>query len=251
LPMKIKISFFWILNVFTARYCIGFLSNSESIKNSNCKALFIPREKVKVIYRGRRPNVFSFSSERFKQQKIKFLCIGRLLYRKGHEELIRAFYKFQKQIPNSKLAIAGEGPFRARLEQLIKQLDLGDKVVLLGNVRDTSSHMKAYDIFVFPSHYEGFSGTIVEAMFSGIPILASDIDMNKEAIIHNETGRLFKVKDVDAIVNEMTWACEHIDQITLMSAKARKVAEKRFDIDTIVRQHENYYRDVLAKCATV
>jgi hypothetical protein len=60
--MKAKVGFFWVINMLTARLCKGFLSNAESIKKSNCRALFIPASKVEVIYRGRRTDVFKFSA---------------------------------------------------------------------------------------------------------------------------------------------------------------------------------------------
>jgi glycosyltransferase involved in cell wall biosynthesis len=245
LSMKLKVGFFWFFNMITARACAGFLSNSESIKTSNCKALFIPREKVHVIYRGRRTDVFSYT-ERTPSGPLKFLAVGRLLYRKGFEELLHAFQLYENKYPGATLTIAGEGPHRKTLEQLVALLSLQRAVKLPGNIKDIAAEMRGHDVFVFPSHYEGFSGTLVEAMLSGIPVLASDISMNKEAVTHGKTGRLFQVKDVQSMLESMVWITHHPETALEYARKAREVAAARFDIDLVAQQHEQYYQNMLA-----
>ncbi|RAW01295.1 glycosyltransferase [Pseudochryseolinea flava] len=244
--MKIKIGFFWVLNMLTAKLCVGFLSNSTSIKDSNCKALFVPKNKVAVIYRGRRTDIFEYIP-RAHTTPTTFLAVGRLLYRKGFEELIAAFHGFQANHPDVKLTIAGEGPHRKRLAQLISHYKLEKSVTLPGNMKDIHKVMASHDAFVFPSHYEGFSGTLVEAMLSGIPLLASDISMNKEAVVHQSTGWLFKTKDETAIRNSLEWMMSNYATSKAYAEKARAVAEKRFDIDLIAEQHDNYYQEIVNK----
>jgi glycosyltransferase involved in cell wall biosynthesis len=245
--MRLKIGFVWMLNMATARLCRGFLSNAESIKRSNCKALRVPASKVEVIYRGRRPDIFEFSDKRFTQQPTKFLVVSRLLARKGYHELIIAFDAFHKLFPQSTLTIAGEGPYRAVIERMIAHYQIQDAVEMLGVANDIPGLMKTHDCLLFPSHYEGFSGTLIEAMLSGLPIIASDIEMNKEAVTHNETARLFEVKNSVSLFDNMVWAMQNRETVIRMAHRARKVAEERFDIDAIARQHESYYQRITAE----
>jgi glycosyltransferase involved in cell wall biosynthesis len=246
LLMKFKVGVFWFFNLVTARLCRGFLSNAESIKRSNCKALHVPESKVRVIYRGRRPDLYKFSSDRFNGHEFKFLAVARLLARKGYHELIVAFHDFRKVYPMATLTIAGDGPYRSTIEELICDYKLQNNIHLLGGVNNVPELMKTHDCLVFPSHYEGFSGTLVEAMLSGLPIIASDIDMNKEAVVHGETARLFKVMDSSSLLENMIWMKKNKEEAIQMIKRARQTAEARFAIDTIVSQHEDFYNAVIA-----
>jgi glycosyltransferase involved in cell wall biosynthesis len=239
--MKVKVGFFWFINMLTARLCKGFLSNAESIKKSNCRALFIPASKVEVIYRGRRTDVFRFSADRFNTDRLRFLAVGRLLARKGYNELIHAFHQFHQTYPTATLSIAGDGPYRAHMSSLIAKFGLQDAVHMLGGVNNVPDLMATHDCLVFPSHYEGFSGTLIEAMLAGLPIIASDIEMNKEAVSHNETARLFRVMDSNDLLENMIWVRQHPREALDLAIRARKIAERRFDIEAIARQHESYY----------
>lgn len=241
--MKLKIGFFWVVNRWTANYCHRFLANSESIKSSNVKKMLLRSSDVDVIYRGRKISVFKFNSEgRFAQKEIHFLNVGRLLKRKGQYELIEAFAKFNKQYPESKLTIAGEGSFRPHLEALIDNLQMKEKVKLLGNVKCIPTLLKECDVFVFPSYYEGFSGALVEAMLAGAPILASDIPMNREAVKHLTTAFLFNVKNVESLEQALIFAATNKEIMKNMAKEARILAEERYDIDKIVQQHAELYK---------
>lgn len=244
---KLKIGFFWILNFVTARFCIGFLANSNSIKNSNSKALFIKLQKIHVIPRGRDLNYFVPNSKGTNREEFVFVTVGRLLERKGHVELIEAFARIEKSFPNARLYIAGEGPFRMTLENKIAAYSLDGKVTLLGNVRDVNGLLQQADIFVFPSWYEGFSGALVEAMLAGVPIIASNIEMNKEAVRHRETAYLFEVRDVKAIENAMDFAISENAKMREFAVAAGIEAKKRFDIEKIAEEHAKFYNSITSK----
>ncbi len=249
---KLKVGLFWLLNTWTARYCQAFLSNAESIRVSNARSMMIPLEKIKVIYRGRELSKYSYHIEgRLESQKLRFLNVGRLIERKGQLEMIKGFALFTKTYPEAELTIAGEGPFRPVLEQTIRELGLDGKVFLLGNVKNVPELLHTHDLFVFPSHSEGFSGALVEAMLTGIPILASDILMNKEAVTHLETGYLFPVTKEKEIASGMAWVNANRPEAIRMAKEARIRAEKEFDIYNIAAQHEQFYRELAGKQKSV
>jgi glycosyltransferase involved in cell wall biosynthesis len=97
--------------------------------------------------------------------------------------------------------------------------------------------------FLFPSWYEGFSGALVEAMMAGMPIIASDIPMNLEAVTDKESALIFPAKKINSLTGCMLWAIENPDRMVVLGNKARKVAIERFDIDLI----SNQYFQVLQK----
>ncbi len=198
-----------------------------------------------------------------------FISYGRLLERKGFQEAILAFSEVVKQYPDCTLKIYGDGFFRKNLEDLVASLGLEKHVTLPGKfggeVKMTedgrpktevvgtsnplipnpqslnfSSHnlLLKSDCFLFPSWYEGFSGSLVEAMMAGIPIIASDIPMNLEAVTADKNALIFPVKDVDALTQNMLYAIENPDRMSELGKAARLEAIERFDIEKIAREYE-------------
>lgn len=238
---KIGVALFRLLNKTTARFCKGFIANSEAIKKSNAVRLGLPPEKIEVIHRGRDSRQFSFRSHSILPEKpVRFLNIGRLVLVKGQRDLILAFQAFLQSCPGAMLHIAGDGPERASLAALIKELQLTEQVTLLGNRNDVATLIREYDCFVFPSRSEGFSGALVEAMLSGLPVLASNIPANKEMIRHLETGYLFETGSVAGLTGALAWFTGNRQMAGEMAAKAHEQALHHFELDAIARKWENY-----------
>lgn len=242
---KTKKQVFKWLDQWTAPLATHFLANARSIKESNARALGISPENISVIYRGRNLTLYKDLSLSKSQQEITFINVGRLIPRKGQEEMIRAFARFCRKYPSSQLKIAGEGNYRPHLEQVIRDAELKEKVHLLGNIKAIPNLLEQSSCFVFPSHYEGFSGALIEAMMAGLPILASDIPMNREAVHPDETGRLFPVKNEQGIFEAMCWFAENQEEGYRMGARARSEALERFDIKKIAAQHEQLYLRII------
>ena len=117
----------------------------------------------------------------------KVICnVGRLSYPKGQNHLIRAFSLINKQIPESVLIIAGEGECQEYLEELIKELDLQDSILLLGHTENVYKYINASDIFAFPSLFEGFPNALAEAICVGTPCVVSDFKTGSREIIAPE-----------------------------------------------------------------
>ena len=133
--------------------------------------------------------------------------------------------------------------FRKKVESTIIQLQLQDTVSLHGKVPNGWKRLYEADCFVFPSWYEGFSGALVEAMAVGIPIIASDIPMNMEAINSN-TALIYPVKDTNQLVDQMIRVIEQYPQMTEMGKRAREEAAARFDIREIAAQYESFLKEV-------
>lgn len=121
-----------------------------------------------------------------------------------------------------------------------------DLLVSNGKEHPTSDigHPTSFHCFLFPSWYEGFSGALVEAMMAGIPIIASDIPMNLEAVTDSKTALIFKVGDSQDLFEKMTFALEHPEQMAAMGQEARREAEERFDIEKIAREYERVVRSL-------
>jgi glycosyltransferase involved in cell wall biosynthesis len=243
---KLAVSFFKWANKTTARFCKGFVANSEVVKQSNARALGIDLNKVEVINRGRDSKVFRFQvPQTLPGKPLRFLNVGRLVPVKGQRDLILAFNEFLPACPHAVLHIAGDGPAREPLSALINELGLQNNVVLLGSRNDIPRLINEYDCFVFPSHSEGFSGSIVEAMFAGLPVLASDIPVNKEVITHLETGYFFETGSVQSIMQALLWYKDNIAVANTLAANANEHARQNFELEKIAEKLENYLLNMI------
>lgn len=245
---KTAVSFFKWANKTTARFCKGFVANSEVVKQSNARALGISPDKVEVINRGRDSKVFRFHIPQHVPGKpLRFLNVGRLVPVKGQRDLILAFKEFLPACEHAVLHIAGEGPARESLSALIKELNLQNNVFLLGSRNDIPQLINEYDCFVFPSHSEGFSGAIVEAMFAGLPVLASDIPVNKEVMTHMQTGYLFEKGSVQSIAQALLWYKDNIAAANALAVTANEHARRHFELEQIAAKLENYLLNMIIK----
>jgi glycosyltransferase involved in cell wall biosynthesis len=248
LPAKAAVSFFKWANKTTARFCKGFVANSEVVKQSNARALGLAADKVEVINRGRDSKVFNFVvPQQASGKPLRFFNVGRLIPLKGQRDLILAFRDFLAVYENAVLHIAGDGPEKESLAALIKELGLQSNVFLLGNRSDVPQIINEYDCFVFPSHSEGFSGSIVEAMFAGLPVLASNIAVNKEVLTHLQTGYLFQKGSVQSITQALLWYKDNIAAANALAAKANEHARQNFELEKIAEKLENYLLNMIIK----
>lgn len=249
------------------------LDIKSEISNS-CLAVTIPGETafpdsvgIELTQPERNTSPRSVSSPT--ETSIKnFISFGRLLERKGFQDAIRAFSEVLKTYPDCTLTIFGEGHYRIQLETLIQDLNLQKSTFLPGKISspmellisngkghrtsDTCTersrsigHPTSFHCFLFPSWYEGFSGALVEAMMAGIPIIASDIPMNLEAVEDQKTALIFPAKDADSLAKKMIWAIENTGTMQVFGIQARKVAEEKFDIVKIANEYERVLFEIL------
>jgi glycosyltransferase involved in cell wall biosynthesis len=187
---------FWLKPIYWLifKFLLSFVDVSVFVSNKNledAKKLKLVKNGV-VIYNGipepeflEREIARKFFEEKIKiDLKEKFLIgsIGRLDYQKNYEFLIEVFPEILKIKPEAIAIIVGDGPERKKLENLIERTNLKEKIFLIGELKDASKYLKAFDLFILPSRYEGLSITLIEALFTQIPILASDVGGNEEIV---------------------------------------------------------------------
>jgi N-acetyl-alpha-D-glucosaminyl L-malate synthase BshA len=161
------------------------------------------------------------------------------------DDVIRVFEKIQKKIP-SKLLLIGDGPERGHLEALTRSLKLEHSVKFLGKQEMVEEILAIADLFLIPSAKESFGLAALEAMACEVPVISSDAGGLHEVNIHNETGFICKIGDVDTMANYSLLLLENEE----MLQKFRKHAYKRakfFEMDHIVNQYEDLYKSVLSK----
>jgi glycosyltransferase involved in cell wall biosynthesis len=173
------------------------------------------------------------------------VTMARLTEQKGLGYLLEA----AAMLADVVFAIAGEGPDRGALEARIAQLELGDRVRLLGFRTDTTALLAASDLYVLPSLYEGLPLSILEAMALGKAVVASDIPGNDEAVVQGETGLLVPPGDSGALAEAIrALLADPMYAARLGTAGAQRVRD-RFSARAMAAAVEATYDDVLAERA--
>ncbi len=150
------------------------------------KRYFPTNDEVKAALRGE----MNFDEH----QKI-ILCIGELLPNKNHRMAIQAMAEIVKQFPDAMLLIAGNGPEKEKLIDLIASLDLQKNVALLGYVTNLQDYQQVADLLVACSIREGLGLNVVEAMMSGNPVVLSDNRGHRELVNFGDNGYLVSQND--------------------------------------------------------
>jgi glycosyltransferase involved in cell wall biosynthesis len=211
---RVKLCAWQLLDGVTAIWAAHFVANSHSVKSSRARSLRIPPDRVTVIHRGRDSAVFTNvlppagdiayrDPLGIQGNALIILNLGRLVPSKGQAELIEAFRRVVAVFPEARLLIAGEGPYHEKLRQVISAARLTDVVQLLGRRDDIPDLLALSSVFAFPSHHEGHPGAVVEAMFAGKPIVASDIAVHHETLSPLGGGQLTPVGRPDLLAEAL------------------------------------------------
>ncbi|AWW32064.1 hypothetical protein DN752_19060 [Echinicola strongylocentroti] len=239
-------SFFSLLIVHMRDYLTSsnvdyWFSNSPYLSEVHQRTLGIPSYKIVNIPRGRSRQ--EFIPPRTKHQdKTIFITVGRLIPRKGHSELLRAFGHILEKSPTSNLWVVGEGPDLVKLKALAEKLKISHNVTFWGDSNKVPNLLSEADFFVFPSHYEGLPGALIEAMFSKLPIIASAIPENESCVPLN-SGLWFEVFNWKDMARKMEKAIE-IESWEAITNEAYSHAMEVFDAQNVSTQYENAYNEL-------
>lgn len=138
----------------------------------------------------------------------------------------------------------GEGPLRPELETFARQLGIKNRIDMIGNSDQVPEYLACADISVLPSRLEGMSNAILEAMASGLPVVAKDVGGNPELVIEGETGFLPQDNNVTAFAAAIERLVIDLQLRVRMGKMARKHATKNFSIDSMVRNYADCYRNL-------
>ncbi|MFY4813672.1 glycosyltransferase [Haloarcula sp. AONF1] len=168
--------------------------------------------------------------------------VGRLVERKGHFDLLDAWPTIVSEIPDAHLVFVGDGPDREQLTERVNSLGCADSVHFLGTRQDVPALLGAMDIFVFPSHYEGLPGAVIEAMAAELPIVATPVDGTSDLLENYRTGLFVDVQKPD----EIAWATIRLYQHQSLAEKLGTAAGQRaateFTTESMVDGFEQVYR---------
>lgn len=172
--------------------------------------------------------------------------IGSLNIQKDTATLIKAMTKVIKRLPQSKLVIVGSGPLKFKLQKLAKKLKITDHVIFTGSIKNISSILQLFTIFVLPSRSEAFGISILEAMRAGVPIIATKVGGIPEIITNNRDGILIEPGQPKLLASGIM---KLINNKKLQAKLSKEGLEtiKRFSIDKMIQETSRVYKGLFKK----
>lgn len=216
------------------------IGNAKGVADDLSQAIGLNRQKIDIIYNP----VVTPELQQKAQASLEhpwfapgqppvILAVGRLTIQKDFPTLIQAFAQVRRT-QTARLLILGEGSDRTALEDLIKQLGLENDVSLAGFVKNPYAYMTRASVFVLSSRWEGLPTVLIEALYCGIPIVATDcLSGAREILKDGQYGQLVPIGDVNAIAKA-------IEKVLVDKIPPAPVESWRpFELETVVNQYIN------------
>lgn len=209
----------------------------------------IDPDRVQTIYNGLDLSEWSASPDN-PRNRLLITTTGNIRHVKGHDVFIKAAASIVPQFPNVRFSIAGgvlEPAYFSELQSLIQNLKLGDHFHFAGGVTDLYEHLSAADIFVLPSRSEGFSNAIVEAMAASLPVVATNVGGNAEAVENGVSGFVVPSDDPQALAEAIMKLLADPERAVAMGAAGKQRVAEKFTIEAMMKQTTAIYTKLLTQ----
>jgi len=212
------------------------------------RELNVADSKISVIPNGIniheiRPN----DSRRNKDARVRVAFVGRLISNKGPQYLVEAAPTVLRDFPTVEFLIIGEGPLLDVLRSRAKDLGVSDSFRFLPAVPNVSAFLRECDIYVRPSLTEGMPLTVLEAMASGVPTIATRVEGTTEILTHGDTGFLVDPRNAYQLAIYISKLVGDRKLRMRMGKRARGIIEKHNDWTSVAKQTSRMYESVLAQ----
>ncbi|GAB4334092.1 MAG: glycosyltransferase [Calditrichia bacterium] len=235
----------------------GVLAVSSELRQRLSEATGFNAGKIEVILNGVDPEVFGKDAGLKKQFRQEFGftdddiiigAVGRLNRVKNLPMLLRGFAKIKPKFEKAHLVHVGAGAKHthqtelARMKKMAEELGIGERVHFLGRQSNMKMIYNGMDLFVLTSRSEGCSNVIQEALFCGLPVIATRVGGNPELVQHEYNGLLVPDDDDAALADALEKVLTSPDLRSLLAGNAFEDAQKRFSLDKMIEGYRDYYR---------
>lgn len=232
-----------------------FIPLSKQLEKYLLEKIHVPGDKITRICNGVDISIFYPASKDKKQlpdcsftfadHQIYIGTIGRMHGVKDQLTLVRAFIRILHDSPNLKskvrLMVIGDGPLKAQAEQLLAEANLDEVSWLPGERSDIAEIMRHLDIFVLPSTAEGISNTVLEAMATGLPVIATDVGGNPELVQDGVTGYLTPKSEPELMAIRIMDYVNDKNKMREHGEKAHQSILTHFSMDKMVNNYLSVY----------
>ena len=221
---------------------------SENLKKETFE-LFDIKNDIEVIpnficHKDYKLDNNDYYKKRYAPNNEKIIChISNFRKVKRIEDVIIAFEGISKEI-DAKLLLVGDGPERARLEQISRNSKFSKNIFFLGSLKSTKEVLNISDLFMLPSSKESFGLSALEAMACGVPVIASESGGIPEVVLHGESGLLNSVRDTYQMTKNALKLLSNESLLKSFKSNAYKQAMK-FDIELILPKYEKLYEECI------
>jgi len=239
------------------RLCDSFFTVSRDLQSYHCRQGWISPNRVRVISNGVDTRLFAPNAEaRFQIRKrlgltpesIVLGSVGRMVPIKDHKTLLCSAERLTRSGFDVRVLLVGGGPESEQHRRYAESSDaLNGRLTFVGSELDVSALYQAMDIFVLPSICEGMSNTLLEAMASGLPCVATNVGGNPELVGDGRWGYLFSPKDVAGLTELLERLIAGPDLRARFSRTGREEAVARFSLERMILDYANLYGDLAAR----
>ncbi len=243
---------------FYRPYVTHYTTVSRDLERYLCADVGVPRERVEQIYNGvdaARFHPAEFGRNLvdgcpFRDPRLWLVgTVGRMDPVKDPLNLVRAFIQALQLAPSKRdrmrLLLVGDGALYSEARAMLGQAGVANLAWLPGERNDVPDVLRGLDCFVLPSLGEGISNTILEAMASGLPVIATDVGGNSELVDDKVTGELVPAADPHALAQRMLVYARDRDAAKTAGSKGRARVEREFSLEAMLGRYRNLYDRLL------
>lgn len=233
------------INKLFYKYCnVIPVAISPVVKRSIIQEYKLASDRVPVIYNGIDLNkCIPKTNYFFNSENIIILHIGRFAEPKNHAGLIESFKIVHDKVPNTVLKLIGAGDLEQVIKNKVKQLGLKDCVEFLGLKANVYQYLNEADIFVLPSLWEGMPITLIEAMATGLPIVATKVGGIPDMIEDNVTGLLVDVNKEK--IAEALLKLIYDSSLRQKLGTAARLYSQRYSVQEMKKQYVKLYKECM------
>jgi glycosyltransferase involved in cell wall biosynthesis len=220
------------------------VANSEAVA-ARLRSEGISRKRITVVPNGL--DLDLFAAGRPTRPPTVITVVANLRVEKQHDVLIDAAPAVLSRFTHARFECVGDGPERGRLETLVAARGLSSAFTFRGHQPDVPGVLAAADVFVLPSRSEGFPNVVLEAMASGLPVIASALPATREVIEPEQSGLLVPSGDSRALADAICRVMGDPSFAARLGQQARAAVATRFSFDRMVAAFEQVYDDEMAR----
>jgi len=232
---------FWAAAMLSHR----LISVCEEVETELRGTFSIPRAKLAVIENGIDLSPFLAIPARKPRNQVVFGAVGRMSPEKNHENLIRAFSQIRRQYSNAFLRLLGSGPLEPQLRDLARELGIAEFIDFRGFSHDVAGFLEDLDVFVLPSDSEGLPLSLLEAIASGLPVVATSVGGVPRVVSNTKSGWLSPPANPMALARAMNEALLSMDRIE-RGENARRIVEQQYSAKRMAEDYDRLYEELSA-----